>query len=178
MTPAKPSPIESLRTRIAFLDIEASGLMPGSFPIEAAWITSEGAGGVLISPSGVWDESRWDADAEAMHGITVNELKRKGRHPKVAAAGLEAALRGKLVFSDSPDHDAAWADMIHEAGRVERSYRIESVGKLLSHVGLSASRAYRLFDQVRKTHPSRGRASQGVEHLSAVFEAAVKEAGQ
>lgn len=171
------SRFESLRARIAFLDIEASGLMSGAFPVEAAWLTAEGSGEVLISPSGCWDESRWDADAEAMHGITLNDLKRRGRHPKVAAASLESALRGKLVFCDSPDHDTAWADMIHEAGGVDRTYRIETVGKLLGHLGLSASRSYGLFARARETHPSRGRARQGVEHLVAVFEAAVKEAG-
>jgi len=175
MTPAKRIRIESLRPRIAFLDVEASGLMSGSFPVEAAWLTAAGFGDVLISPAGIWDESKWDDDAEAMHGLALSELKRKGRHPKVAAALLESSLRGKLVFCDSPEHDAAWADMVHEAGGVARTYRIESVGKLLRHVGLSAARAYQLFEEARKTHPSRGRARQGVEHLSAVFEAALKE---
>lgn len=175
MTRVKKPGIESLRPRIAFLDIEASGLMRGSFPVEAAWLTSDGRGEVLISPSGAWDESRWDSDAEAMHGITINELKRKGRHPRVAAASLESALRGRLVFCDAPEYDSAWADMIHEAGGVQRTYRIESIGKLLSYVGVSADRAYRIFDDVRRRYPSRGRARQGVEYLSAVFEAALKE---
>lgn len=168
--------IESLRRKIAFIDVEASGLMQGSFPVEAAWMASGELGEVLISPSGCWDESRWDGDAEAMHGLTLNEVKRRGRHPRIAAAALEKAFRDRLVFSDSPVHDTAWADMIHEAGGVPRSYRIETVGRLLGHLGIRATRAYEIFSAVRETHPPRGRARDGVVHLSAVFEAASREA--
>lgn len=167
--------IAALRHRIAFIDIEASGLMAGAFPVEVAWLSAGGIGEVLVSPSGIWDETRWDPDAEAMHGLTLNEVKRRGRHPRVAAASLEAALSGRLVFSDSPVHDAAWADMLHQAGGVARSYRIETVGRLLGYVGIGAARAYVLFNAARKTHPPRGRARNGVAHLSAVFEAALKE---
>lgn len=167
--------IESLRNKIAFIDIEASGLMKGSFPVEAAWLAGETSGEILISPTGFWDDSRWDADAEAMHGISINELKRRGRHPKVAAATLETALRGRIVFSDSPQHDEAWADMIHSAGDVARTYRIESIGRLLGHLGIKAMRAYEIFSVARESHPPRGRARNGVAHLSAVFESAVKE---
>lgn len=167
--------IESLRKMIAFIDVEASGLMTGAFPVEAAWSTSEAAGEVVVNPSGSWDETKWDSDAETMHGLSLAEIKRRGRHPKIAAANLEAALKGRLAFSDSPARDADWADMIHAAGGVPRTYRIETVGRLLGHLGVRASRAYEIFKEARASHPPRGRARNGVAHLEAVFEAAIKE---
>lgn len=166
---------ETLRRKIAFIDVEASGLMTGAFPVEVAWQTDEGKGEALLDPSGHWDESRWDPDAQAMHGIALPELRRRGRHPRVVAASLEAALAGRLVFSDSPAHDMSWIDMVHSAGDVKRTYRIETVGRLIGHLGVSASRAYGIFDAVRRTHPPRGRARQGVAYISAVFETALNE---
>lgn len=164
-----------LRRKTAFVDVEASGLMSGAFPVEVAWHTSAGRGEGMLNPSGHWDESRWDADAEAMHGLTLPELRRHGRHPKVVAAALETALSGRIVFSDSPAYDLAWLDMIHAAGGVPRTYSVETVGRLIAFVGLDPARAYALFGEIRKTHPPRGRARNGVAFLSAVFEAAIKE---
>lgn len=170
--------IPKLRKRIAFVDVEASGLMAGAFPVEVAWATAAGSGEALLNPSGYWNETRWDADAEAMHGLTLQELRRKGRHPMIVAAALESALAGRIAFSDSPDHDQAWLDMIHSAAGVPRTYSVETIGRLIGFLGLPPKRAYALFEETRATHPPRGRARSGVAYLSAVFESALKEASQ
>jgi len=170
--------IPKLRKRIAFVDVEASGLMAGAFPVEVAWITTSGNGEALLNPSGYWDETKWDADAEAMHGLSVQELRRKGRRPMVVAAALESSLAGKIAFSDSPDHDQAWLDMIHSAAGVPRTYSVETIGRLIGFLGLSPKRAYALFEEARATHPPRGRARSGAAYLSAVFEAALMESSR
>lgn len=52
-----------------FLDIEASGLGSGSFPVEIAWVSEGGAEeSHLIRPAPGW--TQWSRRAEALHGIT------------------------------------------------------------------------------------------------------------
>lgn len=167
-----------LRNRIALLDVEASGLMRGAFPVEVAWWSEKSEDDLIIDPTDSWDTSKWDADAEAMHGLTVGELKRKGRHPRIVAARLNQAFEGLLVFCDSPAHDVGWLDMLHDAGGVKRDYKVESIGKLLGHLGIDPDRAYELFDEMRNRHPPRGRGREGVHYLKAVFEAALRESSR
>lgn len=165
--------IAVIRERMALLDVEASGLMPGSFPVEVAWLAGS-RGSAVIDPSGHWDESRWDPDAEAMHGLSVQQVRRLGRHPKAVAAALDRALRGRVAFTDSPCHDAAWLDMLHQAAGIPRRYRVDSIGRLLGHLGIKPSEAYMIFSSARESHPPRGRARAGVDHLSAIFETAAR----
>jgi len=58
--------------RIGFLDVEASGLGPDSFPIEIGWAILGGpAGSVLIKPAPDWSQDAWDETAEDLHGSLV-----------------------------------------------------------------------------------------------------------
>ena len=51
--------------RLAFIDVEASGLNEGSFPIEIGWAVLGGtAGGLLIRPDATWLHDAWDKTAE------------------------------------------------------------------------------------------------------------------
>ena len=55
-------------TKIAFLDFEASSLGKQGYPIEVAWVLSNGEEeSHLIRPDPTWTD--WDLKAEAIHGI-------------------------------------------------------------------------------------------------------------
>lgn len=68
---------------LLFLDIEASGLRRGSFPIEVgvAWlsIVDIGSRAELIEPAPHWNRSSWSPDSEAVHGISRGVLACRGR---------------------------------------------------------------------------------------------------
>lgn len=161
----------------ALIDVEASGLMEGSFPVEVGWLVDNVFGHLVIDPSKHWDTSKWDTDAEAMHGMSLQWLTMKGVHPVRVAARMNASFKGKIVFSDSPDADLNWLDSLHRVANVKREYEVESIGRLLGYLGISAEKAYDIFDQVQQTMPSRGRALVGVRYLKTVVDYAIREVG-
>ena len=103
--------------RLAFLDIEASGLHPGSFPIEVAWVLEDGVGEAhLIRPEPEW--RLWDSNAEAMHGLSRDILAREGRPAAEVALRAAAALRGRHVYSDAVGSDGSWLDQLLDTASV------------------------------------------------------------
>jgi hypothetical protein len=161
----------------ALIDVEASGLMQGSFPVEVGWLVDDVFGHMVIDPSKHWDTSKWDSDAETMHGLSLHWLSMKGVHPVRVASRLNLSFKGKKVFSDSPDADLNWLNELHRAANVKREYEVESIGKLLGYLGVKAEKAYDIFDQVQEIMPSRGRALVGVRYLKTVVDCAIREVG-
>jgi hypothetical protein len=106
--------------RIAIIDIEASGLHKGSFPIEIGWANAPDgrSGSALIAVHGwLTDHGNWDPDAEAIHGLTRNYLSEHGLDANTAAQRVMAVLDGRLIFSSDPDYDQRWLnELLDEAG--------------------------------------------------------------
>ncbi|RVT96374.1 hypothetical protein EOD42_14815 [Rhodovarius crocodyli] len=118
-----------------FLDIEASGITGGSFPIEIGWaqpVQAEGGWAlalrsILIRPIQPWlDEPlRWDRAAEPVHGLTREVLLQEGLPPDEACDVLDGALAGLEVASDTGANgwDADWLYILYEAaGRSPRGW--------------------------------------------------------
>jgi hypothetical protein len=162
-------------TRAAFADIEASGLMEGGFPVEIAWRMRESKGSVLVKPCDTWDLEAWDPDAERIHGLDRDHLISAGTSVSDVAAVLNELFSSKMVYTDSPEQDAVWFDMIHAAADVPRRYRVISISRILAKMGFDAESADPLFAAARLKCDPRGRAANGVTFLSAVFSLAVKE---
>ena len=79
--------------QIAFIDFEASGLGPFSWPIEVGWSFDDGVtDSVLISPAPDWPMTAWDPKAERLHGITPRMLADLGLDPAETCERLDAAL--------------------------------------------------------------------------------------
>ena len=103
---------------IAFVDLEASSLLPGSWPVEIGWSVD---GGVteshLIRPVPAWRD--WDRQSEAIHGLSRGYLAEHGEPidlvARIAADILGAP--GATAFSDAPGWDQGWLDrLLQEAG--------------------------------------------------------------
>jgi hypothetical protein len=108
--------------RIAFIDLEASGLGSTSFPTEIGWafVREDGSiqsGSCLIRPVAKWTMygNAWSPTAERLTGITRDMLDRYGLPPGEAAARLFAAVKGRDLYSDQPDFDAHWLAMLTDA---------------------------------------------------------------
>lgn len=114
--------------RIAFVDVEASGLMAGSFPIEIAWVDQASRGeSHLIRPAPGWEV--WSRSAERIPGITRKELRRDGLPHEEVARRLVGALRSAALYVDAPDCDGPWIGMLLNAAHFNASLKIRPVSE-------------------------------------------------
>lgn len=100
---------------LLFIDVEASGLAPDSYPIEVGWADIEGrTGAVLIKPADAW--TYWDEEAERLHCISRVRLAEKGMAVDAAAILAATVFAGRTLISDSPGYDERWlAKLFDEA---------------------------------------------------------------
>nr|WP_250807708.1 hypothetical protein [Neorhizobium tomejilense] len=162
--------LDRVSSRFPFYDVEASGLMRGSFPVDIGWSLYGRPFSVLVKPADIWNESKWDEVAQSIHGITIPYLRRHGKDVRQASRILNDALRGETVYCDSPERDTEWTDMIFSAAGSRREFQIASIGLLLGRMGVRSPEAYASFDASRETHPPDGVALDGVRHLIAVVD--------
>lgn len=93
-----------------FIDFEASGIAPDSYPIEVAVVYPGGEYQCLIQPARYWDY--WSYDAEDMHQLTREKLMSEGRPPLAVAQEMNHLFDGKILCSDNPA-DCYWFDVLY-----------------------------------------------------------------
>lgn len=120
---------------IAFIDVEASALING-YPISVGWFSlgsnglADGTGwSALIRPDPNWlAVGNWDANAQHIHGITLERLIAEGLPAAEVAARLNADLGARAaVLSDQPGHDKAWLSELHLAAGVPTTYALRAM---------------------------------------------------
>ena len=116
-----------------FVDFEASGIAPDSYPIEIAVVAADFEYRALIRPVYYW--THWSFDAQDMHGISRENLLANGLEPSFIATELNARFEGARLCSDSPQ-DGFWLDTLYEAAGLEPSF---VVLPLESFVGRAAA---------------------------------------
>lgn len=102
-----------------FVDFEASGIAPDSYPIEIAVVSMDAEYQALIRPARYW--THWSWDAQDMHGISREALRADGLDPGVIATELNTKFHGARLCSDSPQ-DGFWLDTLYEAAGVDPSF--------------------------------------------------------
>lgn len=121
---------------IFFVDFEASSLLSGSFPIEVAWVDTDGHGeSYLIRPADKWLAdgcSGWSQESEALHGISLDTLLRDGVPlDRVAARAAKTLSPGQVMAcSDAPESDGYWMEMLLRAGGQRRTVKLLDVNRL------------------------------------------------
>ena len=83
-----------------FIDFEASGIAPDSYPIEVAVVSNETSFSSLIKPVRYW--TYWSFDAQDMHGLTQDQLHQEGDTPVAVARNMNQLFSGQVLCSDSP----------------------------------------------------------------------------
>lgn len=109
------------------LDFEASGSGPRGYPIEVAIadVVTGAAREWLIAPTPAWLETGvWEAEAEAVHGISLAEIIAHGRGVGDVAAELTAQTRGAQVLSDAPSFDTKWLRDLYRATGAEPPFEL------------------------------------------------------
>lgn len=116
-----------------FLDFEASSLRDVSHPVEVAWSLEDGAvEAYLIKPA--WDWSDWDPNAEALHGISRQELVKKGLPAWDVARRMNEALAGRTLHSDAPEFDGFWLERLFEQHNEESQFTLRHFDSLFPHL--------------------------------------------
>lgn len=126
-----PSPAPLPQEVPAVLDIEASGFGRGSYPIEVGFVLENGESRcMLIQPAAHW--THWDPAAAQLHRITREDLQLKGYPIRDVVEVLNDSLCGRTLFSDGWVHDYSWLAVLYEAAHRVPTFRLESLGALLT----------------------------------------------
>lgn len=134
-----------------FIDFEASGIAPDSYPIEVAVVSSETSFSSLIKPARYW--THWSFDAQDMHGLSQDYLREQGDTPGAWARHMNQLFSGQVLCSDSPQ-DGFWLDVLYEAADLIPTFELKPlevfVGReLLKLVStLRESKAHPTLDRV------------------------------
>ncbi|WP_323750358.1 hypothetical protein [Marinobacter sp.] len=121
----------TVNARPAFIDFEASSLdLIASYPIEVGVCLSDGTQhSWLIDPHKTWHD--WSPRAEAIHGISRQELEDQGQPVWHIAERLNAILP-EQVFCDAWTFDSFWLHRLFRAAGVTPAFQLESVSMLLN----------------------------------------------
>lgn len=159
--------------KIAFIDLEASGLNAQSWPVEIGWAFYDGDPvSTLICPDESWPLSAWDDEAQALHGISIDQLNKKGRAPEQVCTELNDALEGFFVFSDAPEWDGFWLYRLFSVCRMRPAFSVLNYLELLEP--LISGNIDELVTAVEEIAPRRHRAADDAKHLQMLYQYARK----
>ncbi len=112
-----------------FLDIEASGLVIESYPIEIAWNDASGEiTSFLITPVSEW--TYWSIEAEHLHRIKHEELNKNGISIHEACDRLDAVLSGSHIYSDAPYYERQWLDKLYDTAGRKRPFTVKGISDI------------------------------------------------
>jgi len=145
------------------LDLEASGFGRGSYPIEIGFVEGRGLPFCsLIQPAPDW--LHWDAQAEALHGISREQLERHGRSREWVAQEMNRRLAGQTVYTDSWAFDYSWLAKLYDSVDLQPHFKLDDLRRLLNED--EARRFGDIKQQIRdEAHLRRHRASADAKLL-------------
>ncbi|RMR62249.1 exonuclease domain-containing protein [Pseudomonas cichorii] len=123
-----------------FIDFEASGIAPDSYPIEVAVVSRNTSFNSLIKPARYW--THWSFDAQDMHGLSQDQLREQGDTPNAVARRMNQLFSGRVLCSDSPQ-DGFWLDVLYEAADLLPTFQLEPLEVFVGRE--AASEIYRLL---------------------------------
>ena len=120
----------------AILDIEASGFGKGSYPIEIGVMTDSGKQhSWLIYPEDDW--LHWKSEAEALHGISRQQLLDEGIRPSIIADELNELFEGQILYSDGWGFDSGWLNLLYYVTHKKMFFKLETLPRILSEYQLA-----------------------------------------
>ncbi len=157
---------------LATIDFEASCLPDygRSFPVEVG-VTCVATGETtswLIRPTDTWLTWGWDPGAEAMHGISLDEARQRGRPADEVLREMSAATRGLRVVSDS-GLDAVWLGVLAEAARRGVPFEVQPVQPVLLELAMAPYEIESAEERATRAFPHRHRAGPDARHLAEVI---------
>ena len=137
------------------IDIEASGLHAGSYPVEVGIVLSNGRTyEALIQPFSSW--TYWDNEAEALHGISRDILSREGRDAFEVCSEINQLCAGKTLYSDCWIYDSSWIKKLFAFTNILPKFQCASIETVLSEEDLLNWNIYkREYARFAQIHPHR-----------------------
>jgi len=152
------------------LDFEASCLPQHgrSFPIEVGVAGPDGfAKAWLIKPDPAWDGWTWTPEAEALHGVTREQLARDGLPAEVVLDELRAVLRGQPAYADSY-LDARWMRLLEAAAGALPLVDVRHIDALVDRLGIDDAGVARALQAANAGAFRRHRAADDARWLQAL----------
>lgn len=113
------------------IDIEASGLGNGSYPIEIGLALEPGDRFCsLIKPAEGW--VHWDEQAETVHRISRDTLLEHGRPITDVARDMNRLLGGRVVYSDAWGLDNTWVIELFATAGVRQNFMVSPIEMILT----------------------------------------------
>lgn len=136
------NPLHRSDLRIVVMDLEASALGRGSYPIEIGIATITGMHrpidtcSTLIAPDPGWiADGLWSDASQRLHGIGKDDLSRHGLSIQTVCASLNELLRrNTLVVTDAPMFDQSWLDTLFGTAGIEQAFHIYEYDALCRHL--------------------------------------------
>ena len=162
--------------RIAILDVEASALERGSYPIELGVALvrrpSEpiGVGAKLIRPTADWLKTGlWSKSSEAVHGLSLERVRLEGEPVEAVCDWLNGLLdTDTIVATDAPRYDQDWLDTLFAAAGRHQEFRIFDFQVLTRD--FSADQHRHLAYLLRKDAPPHRAAEDALRLVSKLME--------
>lgn len=160
-----------------FVDIESSGLIMGSYPIQYGWCGFDlRPREVLIKPLPQWSEKYFIPESVKIHGIERAMLLAEGVEAVEVANIVNDALRGGIAFVDSPAWDTMWTDRMFGDTGIQRDFAIENVSKAFEYLAgiydpWCVDHRLEIFDRVDVRYPHTHKADEDCLRLAATTRA-------
>jgi hypothetical protein len=125
---------------IVFVDFEASSLGKRGFPVEVGWAAEDGSEEAhLIRPAPGWEE--WSAEAEGIHGLSLDHLLREGEPHDAVARRTVDALAGHALYASAPSWDGQWlSKLLRAAGLPRHALRLRDTEEVQRSAATEALR--------------------------------------
>lgn len=118
------------------IDLEASGLASESYPIEVGVVLGTGETfEALIKPLPHWQH--WDDNAEAIHGITRQQLDDEGQDIREVCQQINALCKNKTLYSDCWTHDFRWLNLLFAEAGMAMAFRCSPMEMFLDEEELT-----------------------------------------
>ena len=153
-----------------FLDIEASGLSPGSWPIEVGLAKVTDAGievwSSLIRPDPSWSMDDWSEKSQRIHNIPRSDLDQAPEAASVVREVLER-FHAATACSDAPEYDGRWLQVLFDTAG-DTAPRLNDFHQLLNteFSGLALDRTYEWLSRTPLPH----RAGPDAERLALAYQ--------
>ncbi len=115
----------------AIIDLEASGFGRGSYPIEVGVKLQDGSiHALLIKPANSWQH--WDESAQAIHGISREQLNAQGKNVREVAIFLNELCAGQTLYSDAWSFDSSWLGRLFDEAEIVQRFKLDTLMRLLN----------------------------------------------
>lgn len=161
---------------IAVIDLEASALGSGSYPIEVGIAVVQGASGCIetwssiIKPTDAWlDHGQWSEQSAAVHGLELSTVVKAGASVQVICEWLNSVLSAAtVVASDAPRHDQDWLDTLFSAAGLEQRFTLYNFEALT--LAFNSDQHRHLAYLLRRSRPPHRAGPDALRLASAVLE--------